>query len=62
MAEPFKMASTTWTKSIQNECSEDIDQDGDVDGLDLATFATQHFDENYVETFASEFGETECLE
>jgi hypothetical protein len=61
MAEPYEIATTLWAKSIQNECSEDIDQDGDVDGLDQVEFIAQ-FNGSDLETFASEFGRIDCLE
>jgi len=46
------------------ECWADLDEDGDVDGLDFATFVTGFVDSDYDEEdllfFAEEFGSDEC--
>ena len=44
-----------------SSCLGDSDHDGDVDGKDLDSFANRSFDENDLQTFASEFGRIDCL-
>lgn len=46
-------------------CTTDFDQDGDVDGSDLAVLAAGYgasYDENDLSAFAEEFGRTDCPE
>ena len=40
-------------------CAYDYDRDGDVDGTDLAAFASQP-DVTYIDSFAEEFGKQDC--
>lgn len=42
-------------------CTTDFDGDNDVDGSDMASFAAV-FDKDCLETFAGEFGGTDCME
>jgi hypothetical protein len=49
-------------RPLINACGGDLDDDGDVDGSDLANFVADPFDENDLATFASEFGRTNCLD
>jgi hypothetical protein len=46
-------------------CTEDFDEDGDVDGRDLAVLAAGYgtsYGENDLSAFAEEFGRTDCPE
>ena len=42
-------------------CSADFDNDGDVDGSDLASFVSDPFDESDLAAFAADFGRADCL-
>lgn len=42
-------------------CEGDFDNDGDVDGSDLASFVSDPFDESDLAAFAADFGRTDCL-
>jgi len=44
-----------------SSCLSDSDHDGDVDGEDLRRLASQSFNINDLQTFASEFGRVDCL-
>lgn len=56
---PFEV-KTSWT-AIANDCDHDSDEDGDVDGSELAEFA-DNFNVSQLAGFAAEFGRTNCLE
>ena len=46
-------------------CTKDFDEDGDVDGRDLAVLAAGYgtsYDEDDLSAFAEEFGRTDCPE
>jgi len=43
-------------------CPYDLNFDGDVDGLDLASFAEETFQADDLAAFAVEFGRTDCLD
>jgi len=57
---PFRVM-TSWEPSAVNECGVDLDEDGDVDGLDLAVLITGFENDSLIE-FAIEFGRTECYD
>jgi hypothetical protein len=58
MAVPYAMASVSW--SLETNCRGDLDTDGDVDGSDLAVYATGVIVD--LEGFANEFGRNDCLD
>lgn len=43
-------------------CSDDFDDDGDVDGIDLSYFATLHFEEDDLRDLAFQLGRNDCVE
>jgi len=57
----FKVNPGFWYTMIKINCIWDIynDDDGDVDGLDLNQFLNS-YDESDLESFATEFGRTDC--
>lgn len=49
-------------RPLVNACEGDLDDDGDVDGSDLANFVADPFDESDLAAFASEFARMDCLD